>query len=103
MLAHVWPIVTDPLAYLATVLDAAQRDAEAARDATFAKDGHCVVTGPFGDGDALGTVQSEVSEAIIGESDDDVPFPFARHIARHGPQATLRRIAACLRPDLPVY
>ncbi|MFD8687841.1 DUF6221 family protein [Streptomyces sp. NPDC059651] len=32
-----------------------------------------------------------MSEAILGEDADDVPFPLALHIARHDPARTLRQ------------
>ncbi|MFE4691250.1 DUF6221 family protein [Streptomyces sp. NPDC056749] len=65
-----------------------------ARESEFCEDGRWVVRGPFGDSQLLGSVQSEVSEAILGEDTDDVPFPLALHVARHDPARTLADVEA---------
>lgn len=84
----------DLIAFVRARLDEDQAAAERARDAEFCKDGRWNARGPFGDDYRLGSVQSEVNESILGEDADDVPFPFADHIARHNPARILREVEA---------
>lgn len=75
-------MTTDPLAFLTAALDAAQRDAEAASGAFPVWDWDDMAR-EVRDWDNAGTVAFLSVRPMYGP-----------HIARHDPQATLRRIAA---------
>jgi hypothetical protein len=84
--------VTDPLTHLTAALDAAQRDAEAARDA------HCGVYASTGDAEWYYDPTDGIFTKPHGiQVTPGVPYvdpDVEPHLARHDPQATLRRIAA---------
>ncbi|WP_354596090.1 DUF6221 family protein [Streptomyces sp. JL1001] len=84
----------DLVQFLRDRYDEEARLAIAARDEEFCRDGRWTARGPFGDGDRFGSVQSEVSEAILGEDTDNVPFAYVDHIARHSPEHVLAEIDA---------
>jgi hypothetical protein len=80
--------VTDPLAFLAAALDAAQRDAEAAAAETGAPGWRGSDSGLYSD-DA-----SNHPGPFLADAYGYTAPELVAHIARHDPQATLRRIAA---------
>lgn len=84
----------DLVQFLRDRYDEEARLAISARDEVFCRDGRWTARGPFGDGDRFGSVQSEVSEAILGEDTDNVPFAYAAHIAHHHPDRALREVDA---------
>lgn len=91
----------DPLAYLHATLDAAEAEAETARDFDYAQCGVWEARGPYpaagGEADGVsrprGNLRAEISrDDIFLEA--ELPWDLIPHMARHNPAAVLRRIAA---------
>lgn len=93
--------MNDRLAFLRAALDAAQVDAESARDVDYAQCGVWEARGPYpaasGEADGVSRLRGNL-RAEIGKDDifldAQLPWDLIPHMARHDPAAALRRIAA---------
>jgi hypothetical protein len=94
-------VTPDPLVFLHATLDAAQAEAEAARDVDYARCGVREARGPYpaasGESDGVsrprGNLRAEIGkDGIFLEA--ELQWGLIPHMARHDPAAVLRRIAA---------